>query len=199
MRSTKRQATLLLTALLLGSSVLLPLSLPATPMPMAHTAHAQAPGQDENATVDPVREKKVDSIADKLMCQCGCGLTVFNCGHAMSCTIAPQMREQIGRMLDEGKSTGDILDYFVGIYGEKVLAAPKKSGFGLSAWITPFAGMGAGVVLLGILLYSWGRRRPGKGLAAAAVEGGEPPAEPGVDLSSYRARVERDLEELDRE
>lgn len=199
MRSTRRPAIVLLSALLLGSSVLLPLSLPGAPMPGVHTVHAQAAGEDGSATVDPVRQKKVDSIADKLMCQCGCGLTVFNCGHAMSCTIAPQMEEQIGRMLDEGKSTDDILDYFVGIYGEKVLAAPKKSGFGLSAWVTPFAGMGAGVVLLGILLYSWGRRRPGKELATASAESGGPPAEAGADLASYRARVERELEELDQE
>ncbi|TET46087.1 hypothetical protein E3J59_03375, partial [Candidatus Aerophobetes bacterium] len=43
-----------------------------------------------------------------------------------------------------------IIGYFVAQYGEKILAAPPKKGFNLTAWITPFVviALGAGIVYL---------------------------------------------------
>ncbi len=181
MKAIRAAARFLLLASLLAAA--LPLFTPA--------AHAQ---HDPNAqpNLDPVRQKHIDDISQTVMCQCGCGLTVYNCGNAMGCSIGPQMKEQMGKLIDEGKSDGEIRDYFVGIYGEVVLATPKKEGFGLSAWIMPFVGVLAGAGLVGSVIYVWvRRRRPDDDEAEAA-----PASEHGSEPDLYRQLVERDLERL---
>jgi cytochrome c-type biogenesis protein CcmH len=66
------------------------------------------------------------------------------------CGTAEQMRTEIAGMIDKGQTKDDILNYYVGKYGEKVLAAPVAQGFNLSAYITPFAVilLGAGAIAL---------------------------------------------------
>lgn len=175
-----------------AASTVLLASLLAAALPLfAPVAHAQ---HDPNAepNLDPVRQKRIDGLAQTVMCQCGCGLTVFNCGNAMGCSIGPQMKEQMGKLVDQGKTDNEIRDYLVGIYGEVVLATPKKEGFGLSAWITPFAGVAAGAVLVGTVIYLWTTRRGDGGMprpSDAAADGAPTP-------DFYRDLVERDLERL---
>ncbi len=88
----------------------------------------------------------VDEIGANLMCQCGCTMVLSTC----DCGTADQMRGEIRSMVDQGKTKDDIMSYYVGKYGEKVLAAPVAQGFNLSAYITPFAVilLGAGVIVL---------------------------------------------------
>ena len=38
---------------------------------------------------------------------------------------------------NEDKSKDEIFDYFVGVYGERILAIPVASGFNLMVWIAP--------------------------------------------------------------
>jgi len=51
-----------------------------------------------------------------------------------------QVKAEIQQLIDQGQSKDQILNYYVGIYGEKILAEPPKKGFFLSAWIMPFVG-----------------------------------------------------------
>ncbi|HLA81372.1 MAG TPA: cytochrome c-type biogenesis protein [Thermoleophilia bacterium] len=141
------------------------------------------------AWMPPSAEAKesVEGMAGQLMCQCGCGLVVAACGGVMECAIGDKMKATIGRQLAEGKTRDEILDYFVTVYGEVVLAAPVKSGFNLSAWIIPFAAVGAGAIVLTWVLRAWaGRRRP-EPVEAAPLSDDE--------LLAYRKRVERELQE----
>ena len=87
-----------------------------------------------------------DEVQANLMCQCGCTMVLATC----ECGTAEQMRSEIVGMIDKGQTKDDILNYYVGKYGEKVLAAPVAQGFNLSAYITPFAVilLGAGVITL---------------------------------------------------
>jgi cytochrome c-type biogenesis protein CcmH len=87
-----------------------------------------------------------DEIGANLMCQCGCTMVLATC----ECGTAEQMRTEIVGMIDKGQTKDDILNYYVGKYGEKVLAAPVAQGFNLSAYITPFAVilLGAGAIAL---------------------------------------------------
>jgi cytochrome c-type biogenesis protein CcmH len=87
-----------------------------------------------------------DEIGANLMCQCGCTMVLATC----ECGTAEQMRTEIAGMIDKGQTKDDILNYYVGKYGEKVLAAPVAQGFNLSAYITPFAVilLGAGAIAL---------------------------------------------------
>ncbi|MDE3089065.1 MAG: cytochrome c-type biogenesis protein CcmH [Chloroflexota bacterium] len=87
-----------------------------------------------------------DEVQANLMCQCGCTMVLAT----RECGTAEQMRTEIVAMIDKGQTKDDILNYYVGKYGEKVLAAPVAQGFNLSAYITPFAVilLGAGAIAL---------------------------------------------------
>lgn len=88
----------------------------------------------------------VNDVARDLICTCGCGKVLDVC----EMESARQMRAQIKEMIDQGQDRDQIINYFVGQYGEKVLATPPKKGFNLTAWITPFVviAIGAGIVYL---------------------------------------------------
>ncbi|MFB0517480.1 MAG: cytochrome c-type biogenesis protein CcmH [Candidatus Neomarinimicrobiota bacterium] len=60
---------------------------------------------------------------------------------------ARQVKAQIARLLAEGKTKEEILDIYVAIYGEQILARPRPQGFNLLAYIMP-----AAILLLGGLL-----------------------------------------------
>jgi cytochrome c-type biogenesis protein CcmH len=90
-------------------------------------------------------------IESQLICQCGCNMVVATC----DCATAGQVRAEIAKMMGEGKTAKEILQFYVDKYGEVVLAAPTKTGFNLTAWITPFAAVLAGGALLYFLLRRW--------------------------------------------
>lgn len=88
----------------------------------------------------------VDDVARDLICTCGCGKMLDVC----EMESAKQMKELIGEKIAQGETKDQIIGYFVAQYGEKILAAPPKKGFNLTAWITPFVviALGAGIVYL---------------------------------------------------
>jgi len=96
-------------------------------------------------------DPKVDDIAGELLCQCGDNkvLTGDECG------TAQQMKQVIVTKLGEGQNKQQILDYFVAQYGEKVLSAPTKQGFNLTAWITPFIAIAAAAGVIILVLGAW--------------------------------------------
>ena len=132
----------------------------------------------------------VHQVASGLMCQCGCGLTVASCQESMTCTVANGIVQQIQRQIDEGKSKQEIQEYFVSVYVEQILALPRKSGFSLTAWMTPFLAVGAGAVAVSAVVWLWARRR-------SAQLQAETPAGPSETLSLYEERVDQDLHLLE--
>ncbi len=66
--------------------------------------------------------------------------------------LAKQMRAIVLEKLQAGQSRQEILDFFVARYGERVLAAPTKSGLNLLAWVVPGAGLIAGAIILLVVL-----------------------------------------------
>ena len=135
------------------------------------------------ARADPI----ADDIANELACQCGCGYTVASCGGAMQCDVGDQMAVLVSQKVKKGETKEEILTYFVNQYGEKVLAAPTKEGFNLTAWITPFLAVGAGGTVVYFVLREW--------LANRRIrEETEPPAP--ADLGGYGERIDRELEQF---
>jgi cytochrome c-type biogenesis protein CcmH len=124
-------------------------------------------------------------LEEALTCQCGCGLTVHSCNH-LQCGFAIPRKKEIAQFLTEGKGREDILAAFVTDYGEKVLSAPTTSGFNLVAWITPFAVILIGGLVIGVTSLRWARRRP-------------PPApRPGPAVSdAYRDQLNKELADFD--
>ncbi len=98
-------------------------------------------------------------IEESLTCQCGCGLTVHSCNH-LQCGSAGPIREEIRAQMALGKSKGQILSYFKGKYGEKILSAPTTTGFNIVAWIAPFALVILGAAIVGITILRWSGRTP---------------------------------------
>ncbi|MCL5263738.1 MAG: cytochrome c-type biogenesis protein CcmH [Chloroflexi bacterium] len=102
-------------------------------------------------TALPVAAESVEDISKELMCQCGCTMIVYNC----DCSTAGQMNDVIRTKLGEGQSKQQIIDYFVGQYGETVLSAPTKEGFNLTAWIFPFVALVIGAGIVYFVLTRW--------------------------------------------
>ncbi len=129
-------------------------------------------------------------IEEALTCQCGCGLTVHSCNH-LNCGSGEPMKKEIAERLARGETRDQILAAFTTRYGEKVLSSPTFRGFNWFAWLTPFAAVLTAAAGLVIVI----RRRVRTTAAAAAPA----PAVPGNETTALRARLQRELEQLDRE
>ena len=52
--------------------------------------------------------------------------------------IAADLRREIRRLMEEGKTDDEVVDFLVTRYGDFVLYSPRKSGKTLALWIAPF-------------------------------------------------------------
>ncbi|MCP4754673.1 MAG: cytochrome c-type biogenesis protein CcmH [Proteobacteria bacterium] len=69
--------------------------------------------------------------------------------------LSLNMKLKIRKMLEEGKSNEEILQYFEERYGEWILRSPKKRGFNLLLWTLP----GIVIVVAVLLLFVAMKRR----------------------------------------
>jgi cytochrome c-type biogenesis protein CcmH len=127
----------------------------------------------------------VDTVAEGLTCQCGCGLTVANCNHPQ-CEFSVPVRTQIEAMIARGMTRSEILTTFRAKYGEKILSAPTTEGFNLLAWIMPFSAILTGGALLFAMLGRW--RSAAKSPDASEARGGQLDAE-------LRMKLEAEIKE----
>jgi cytochrome c-type biogenesis protein CcmH len=128
-------------------------------------------------------ERRVQVITDELRCPTCQALSVKD----SDASFSNQIRDKVRHMVQEGQSDDDIKAYFVSRYGEWILRAPKKQGFGLVLWVLPFAA----IVGVGVLLV-WNMRR------AAAKAQSAKPAAPTL-TPQQRQRLERDLQRFKEE
>ena len=98
--------------------------------------------------------------------------------------VAKRMKAYIRTRIAAGDSEQEIKDALVVQFGPGVLARPPSGGFGLLAWLLPLAALGAGAVVVALLIRSWSRRRP------------PPPASPSLDPELER-RVDEELARLE--
>jgi cytochrome c-type biogenesis protein CcmH len=88
------------------------------------------------------------------------------CGKSLiECTGGPaqRMRDQIAVQLKEGLTREQIVAYWVEKYSVKILSAPPKQGFFWMAWVTPFAVLVAGGLLLLAFLNNSKQRKTAAG------------------------------------
>lgn len=97
----------------------------------------------------------VTEVAAELRCvTCGTPLDISNA------PAAERMKEQIALRISQGATKQEIKDEFVREFGEQVLATPKKSGFGLVAWLLPALAVVAGLCAIPFVARAWAKRRP---------------------------------------
>jgi cytochrome c-type biogenesis protein CcmH len=140
------------------------------------SAPAAGPGQSP-----PYDESEANAIDRMLMCPICAGQTIDQ----SQSELASQMRRLVREMLAQGTTRQEVLEFFADRYGQKVLAAPPKSGVNLLAWILPAVGVAA--ALLAGLVVIRAMARTSRGGEASA----EPPLEDG--LGPYLEAVDRTL------
>jgi len=101
-------------------------------------------------------ETNLSEVESNLMCTCGCSMALYSC----ECGTASKMRNKIQSMISQGKDKDQIVASFVDLYGEKILSAPTKTGFNLTAWVTPFLVIGIVGVFLLKSMKRWKGKRP---------------------------------------
>ena len=124
-------------------------------------------------------DEKSDLIMDleqSLMATCCWSGTVYDHGNK-------EMEIEIAGMVNTGKTKTEILDYYKGKYGERVLAIPVAEGFNYFAWIAPiFIGL-LGLTI--ILIY------------IKTTKETPPIVESTDDSIAYSDQIERELKEMD--
>ena len=124
-------------------------------------------------------DEKSDLIIDleqSLMATCCWSGTVYDHGNK-------EMEMEIAGMVNTGKTKNEILDYYKGKYGERVLAVPVAEGFNYFAWIAPIF-----IGLLGLTII----------LIYIKITKETPPVVESTDDSiAYSDQIERELKEMD--
>lgn len=115
-------------------------------------AVAPLPGSGVESPDAAEREARIRAVEDALMAPCCWVNTLSNHSSALS----EQLKGEIRARIDQGQSVDEILDLYVAKYGERILAAPKASGFNALAWAMPFVFVAFGGVVC--LLWMWRRR-----------------------------------------
>jgi cytochrome c-type biogenesis protein CcmH len=130
-----------------------------------------------------------------LKCMCkGCDMSAGGCSHpggAFSgpCPTAKSMMQEVDEHIAKGETDEQIIQAFVAQYGSIVYVEPPKHGFGLVAWVMPFAYTLLGLALVVFFMRKW-RKEP----VAAAHDTSAPKISPEA-LERARAQANRETEE----
>jgi len=125
-------------------------------------------------------DKKAREIEDTLIAPCCWTQPVSE----HSSEVAEKIRKEVREMVAAGKSRDEILDHYVAQYGERILAAPRATGFNRLAYILPWLALVLGAWLLIILL---------KKLRAPVPASNPAP----LPDARYTSEVEKEMKELE--
>lgn len=143
------------------------------------SAQASTPTDDE-----------VNAIAKQLYCPV-CENTPLDVCPTEACR---QWREEIRKLLAEGKSEEEIKQYFVDYYGARVLAEPPRSGFNWLVYVVPPMVIVAGIFVLFRALRSWSQpSAAGEGEIPFGGEAGAGEGDTSGPADAYIARLEEEL------
>ena len=112
----------------------------------ANAQHVEGPA---TGAVTP-RTQLEKELYREIVCLCGtCGKKLIG---ECECGYAAKMRDQVSRLVAEGRAREEIYAAFVAEYGsQEPLAAPLDRGFNRLAWSVPYiAGVGGLVLMVGV-------------------------------------------------
>jgi len=133
----------------------------------------------------------IADLENALMCQCDdeCGKVLVNC----TCDTAKETRADFRKKLESGLTVDQVIQVYVDKYGETVLSAPTKSGFNLTAWLTPFAAIVGGGLGIRKIVRAWLRKNRTPFSPAHKKEGDTPPTAPG----RFSKQLQDELEQIE--
>lgn len=134
-----------------------------------------------------------DDLEHRIRCQCGCTLDVYTCRTTdFSCQVSPAMHADVISLVEGGYDAQEIIDAFVGAYGEKALMAPTKDGFNLFGWVAPFVAIAIGAAAVAALLVRWRRASAPAVAAGPRLDAIGAPSDATDDELARLARAVRD-------
>ena len=128
--------------------------------------------------VADANEELITDLEQSLMAPCCWSGTVYDHGNK-------ELEEGIRSLVNDGNNKQEVLDHYVAIYGERILAIPVAQGFNIMAWIAPVIIAIAALTVLGLYL-----RTPAKNEEKSALSTSDPSI-------PYDDEIEKELKELD--
>ena len=135
----------------------------------------------------PGQSARAQKLGKRLMCMCGCNQILVECNH-VGCSTSTAMLKEMDERIARNEPDDLLIQSFVQEYGEKVLAQPPTSNFGLVAWVMPFFALLLGFLAIRVLLLRWRHQMP----AVAGMPGEKSDISPEM---LARARREIELED----
>jgi cytochrome c-type biogenesis protein CcmH len=109
----------------------------------------------------PSRSTRIAALESSLKCPDCVDLSIRQSNTA----AAANLRDEVVRLVDEGKSNREIEAIVTSQYGASELLVPPASGVGALAWVIPIASLAGGGLVVGVVL---ARRRRGALLLGAS-------------------------------
>ena len=135
--------------------------------PMEQDAYRPVKLAAKPGAVASMTDTQRDDLEHGIKCQCGCPLDIYTCRTTdFSCSVSPQMHADVMSLVDGGYAATEILAAFQKVYGERVLMSPVKSGFNWLGYVTPSIALGAGAIVVFMLIRRWGERASQRPVAA---------------------------------
>ena len=165
---------------------------------------AEAQSESQEATesgvtapvLGPEKEEIAERIFNELIAPCCWTTTVAVHGSG----AAPRIQAEVRQMLGRGMEYQEIIDHYVEIYGERILAEPKRQGFNLAAYWVPYLAILIGVVVV-LLIIRGGIGRSRRcvtvtdGAAYCSPDTLRSAPAPGGD-EGYRRRIEEEVQRI---
>ena len=136
----------------------------------------------------------ITDLENALMCKCDdkCGKVMINC----TCSTSDKTRADFRKKLESGLTVEQVIQIYVDKYGETVLSAPTKTGFNLTAWLTPFAALVGGGLGIRKIAQAW-LNKGRKGNSEKKEKSEEEKKSSDTVPSEYSKRLEKELDKLE--
>jgi cytochrome c-type biogenesis protein CcmF len=155
---------------------------------VGHAQHVENP----QASLIVPRSSLERELQREIICMCGtCGRKrIGEC----TCSMAAEMRQEVARLVAEGRSREQIYEYYIAKYGsQEPLASPIDEGFNRLAWFVPYLAGGTGALAIAFVAFRWSRRESARDAERAAAATAQPERED-PDLTR---RLDDELRDLD--
>ncbi len=96
-----------------------------------------------DAFEDPEMQARYEKISSEVRCLVCQNQTIKD----SNAFLAADLKREIRRLMEEGKTDAEVYDFLVARYGDFVLYSPRKSGKTLVLWIAPFLFIAVGGVV----------------------------------------------------